>query len=567
MSFGINSMDPLLRALAEEAEREGLIFDAEHKKPRRKSGRGGPSIEEEMWLPPLTATGEEAFFCDLPYQLYQGERGGGKTIAAGHRFIKHGYDYDGAAVCIAAITRSAATLGGIWTKIQDTCLPAWVDGLGVQGEGPNGQFVFKMDDARNRYFWLRSMDGGWAMFFLRPMMHGEHIRSRIKGMEFTAFGFDELVEAKTEDYFIEPIQQLGRIMGIPNQFYLGCCNPADEGEDHWVYKRFFTGFDRKDEKRPKRKKDYAVWHFPMSENNFMPAEEKQRYLDRVYEACRTDPTAADRLLHGKWVKKNKEGNIFGEYFVRTVHVKGDAEKGTYIIPTGRVVDVGYDMGPVNTSITFEQRVQTRAGEAWIIFDEICLVEKYVPIPEVAPKLLYHMNYWCGRTKQPLIFNHISDAAAFTHTQSDGSYDHRILADAVYKELSEHPERYPHLHHLITWERDSDGHVAEPAVVEDVEFTMIPCPKPTGSKVARVKLLKARLQAKELLISARCKKHIEMFDGLMPDKKVNINSPERSPHLHVFDSATYPMYHYEMGGMAVVVDNDDESSAVEWVDLG
>lgn len=542
--------DQIAQSLALEAEQQGMSFDPSHKPPPPKSGKGGPDLEEEQWIPPLTQTGLDLFYCDKPYMLAHGERGGGKTIGVCHRLLKHAYDFGGSAVCMTTLTRSSATLGGAWTKLQSYGVPAWQEGLGIEGEGRNGEIIYKMDDARNRYFWMRACDGEWSMFFLRSMMHGEHIQSRIKGMEFTGFFFDELTETDDEGYFIHPIQQLRRIPGIPNQFYLGACNPSDEGEDHWVYKRFFTGFDDPKEKKPKRKSDYATFHFPMTENTFMTPDEKEKYLETVYEACRTDPTAEDRLLKGIWRKKPSGKGIFKEYFDRNTHVKGNREKNSVIIPTGRVLDVGYDMGTANTSISFLQKFHTRTGLGWAIFDELALVEKYMPIPQLAPLLLKHMNYWCERCNTPFIFNHISDSAAFDQMRPDGSYDARKLEEEVHRELREHPERYPGLKHLIRRRRDELGmEILGPAGVRGILFKLVPCEKPAGSVPARVKIAISKLQSSDLLVSARCVKTIEMFENLECDEEKSRHHPKRSRHIHVFDSATYPIYHHEMGGVS------------------
>ncbi len=564
MNIRIPSEAALL-ALAEEAEREGVSFDPSHKPPPPRSGKGGPSLDDEGWQPPLTPTGEELYYCNVPYMLAHGERGGGKTIACGHRLFKHAYEYAGAAICVTTLTRSSATLGGAWTKLQTIVLPVWQDGIGMEGEGKGGQVIFKMDDSRNRYFWLRTEDGGWSMFFLRSMMHGEHIQSRLKGMEFTGFFFDELTEADDDGYFSHPIQQLGRIPGIPNQFYLGACNPSEDGEDHWVYQRFMTGFDNPAEKRPKRRADYRTFHFPMTENDFMTPAEKEAYLDKVYEACRTDPTAEDRLLKGIWRKKAADKGIFREYFKRELHLRGNVEKNTVIIPQGRVIDVGYDIGTANSSITFLQRYRTQSGWGWAVLDEIVLTGKYVPIDQIAPKLLGLMNYWCERTGTQFRFNHISDAAAFDQMRPDGSYDARALEKAVWRELETHAAKYPALRHLVRRERDAEGKEKPDGKVVAVEFELIPCPKPNGSVPARVKMCITLLQGNDLVVSAKAMRHVEMLETLEPDGAKGIFHPKKTDagHIHVFDSMSYPIYHYEMGGTAGGVMT---GPAANWVDL-
>lgn len=512
---------------------EQMQIDDEYKAPARVEA---PEPAGD-WYPPMGKTGAEIFECYKKFMLAHGERGSGKTFACLHKLVRHLYDHDGAMACITVVTRSSAILGGAWTKFQKV-LHIWQDGIGLEGEGKNGELVFKMDDGRNRYVWIKNSRGGWSMAFLKSLQHAEHIKERVKGMEFSFFFFDELTETDDERYFVDTIQQLGRLPGIHPQQFLGACNPPDDGEDHWVYKRFFQGFEDPNDPRPKKRSDYGVFHVPMTENVFM--DNKDDYIATVMEATRNDPTAFDRLIKGLWVRRPTGKGLFAEYFRRALHVRGDIAKQHYIIPSGSVIDVGYDIGSANTSITFEERLQTAKGELSSWFDEIVLVEKYVPIPQVAPMLLGRMNYWCGRTGRPLFFNHIADSASFDQMRPDGSYDARKLEEEVEKELKVHPERYPHLKHIIYTD---PGHT---------EFRTKPvrlkaCPKPAGSVPARSRMLIARMQAELFVVSARCVRHIEMLENIEQDAEKPYEPKRGSRHKHAFDSGSYVMYHYEMGG--------------------
>jgi len=531
-----NRHQELVDLLAEEQ----LQIDDEYTKP--PPGKA-PAEKEEFWEPPMGEVGREIFECYKKFMLAHGERGSGKTYACLHKLVKHLYEHDGAMACITVVTRSSAILGGAWTKFQKV-LQIWEDGIGLQGEGKGGEFVFKMDDGRNRYVWIKNVHGGWSMCFLKSMQHADQIKERVKGMEFSFFFFDELTETDDERYFTDTIQQLGRLPGIHPQQFLGACNPPDEGEDHWVYQRFFTGFDDPSAKLPKKRKDYGVFHLPMTENTFM--DNKEEYIATVMEACRTDPTAYDRLIKGLWIKKPTGKGLFAEYFRRALHVRGSIEKKQFIIPSGAVIDVGYDIGSANTAITFEERLQTKKGELTSWFDEIVLVEKYVPIPEVAPMLLGRMNYWCGRTGKKLHFNHIADSASFDQMRPDGTYDARKLEQEVAKELKEHPERYPHLNHVIYANPEAPE---KERVFRERPVRLRACPKPDGSVMARVKMTISRLQAELVVVSARCVRHIAMFENIEVDPEKPYTPKKGSRHKHAFDSSTYVVYHHEMGGAA------------------
>lgn len=535
----------LIDLLAEEQ----LQIDDDYTQP--PPGGVGPPAPEEFWEPPMGDAGRQIFDCYKKFMLAHGERGSGKTYACLHKLVRHLYENDGAMACITVVTRSSAILGGAWSKFQKV-LQIWEDGIGLQGEGKEGEFVFKMDDGRNRYVWIKNMHGGWSMAFLKSMQHADQIKERVKGMEFSFFFFDELTETDDERYFTDTIQQLGRLPGIHPQQFLGACNPPDEGEDHWVYKRFFTGFDDPNSKIPKKRTDYGVFHVPMTENVFM--DNKEEYIATVMEACRNDPTAYDRLIRGLWIKKPTGKGLFSEWFRRELHVRGDLAKQQFIIPTGAVVDIGYDIGTANTAITFEEKLQTKRGELWSWFDEIVLVEKYVPIPQVVPMLLARMNYWCGRVDRPLHFNHIADSASFDQMRPDGTYDARKLEQEVVEAFKKNHEKlmdgkgdlYPYLHHIIY---ENPAAPIHERVLRSQPIRLRACEKPDGSVMARVKMTIARLQANLLVVSARCVKHIEMLENIPVDPDKPYTPLKGTRHKHAFDSSTYVVYHYEMGGWA------------------
>lgn len=497
------------------------------------------------WVKIISASKATANLCDIQVPETESFYAAGlihhNTYACMHKLVRHLYDHDGAMACITVVTRSSAILGGAWTKFQKV-LHIWADAIGLQGEGKNGEFVFKMDDGRNRFCWIRNSHGGWSMAFLKSLQHAEHIKERVKGMEFSFFFFDELTETDDERYFTDTIQQLGRLPGIHPQQFLAACNPPDEGEDHWVHARFFQGFDDPHARAPKRSIDYGVFHLPMTENVFM--DNREDYILTVLEACRNDPTAEDRLIRGLWVRKPTGTGVFAEYFRRELHVKGNMKTRQFIIPSGAVIDIGYDIGTANTGIVFEERLQTQKGEASSWFDEIILVGRYVPIPEVAPMLLEKMNYWCTRTGRPLHFNHIADAGSFDQMRPDGSYDARKLEECVREELRAHPDRYPALKHIV-WE--NPGAPEAERTWRPHPVRLIPCPKPAGSVKSRVKMMLARLQAGLVVVSARCLKVIEMFENLQRKEDDAYDLEKNSRHKHAFDAATYPVYHYEMGG--------------------
>jgi hypothetical protein len=496
--------------------------------PKKKS-----HAEEKPWWPDLSEDGMKIFTSTHKYGLAHGERGSGKTIAILHKLVRHCYDNNTALAIVAVIVKTTATSGGSWEKLIHMVLPMWAKGIGLHGDGPNGEFMERRDTEQNRIIWISSHDGGWSKVMLKSMTHDQQIQSRMKGAEPSFFFFDELTEtdiAETE-YFDVPIQQLGRRVGyqgrsIDHQPFWGACNPADQGEDHWVFKTFFI---KENQENPD---DFLTIHIKMEDNRWM--EDRESYISRVKQSCRGDPAKIARLLHGKWVKQPSGKGIFAQHFSRNKHVRGDLARKRRVLPsTDYDIEVGYDLGTANSCISVEQRVGDRS---WRVLDEIVIIGRPTPLRDVALVLLRRMNWWCAVMKHEFHFNHISDNSAFNQRRQDGSYDYRVVEQTIANELINFPERYPAL------------------TIKGIK--VVAAPKPHGSVAARVRGVISRLQHSELIVSALATDHIDMFMLLEQEEEKGRGYTAMLPytpkktlagHIHIFDAMSYPMYHYDLGG--------------------
>jgi len=513
-------VDRFAEALALEEAQSEPIPEPRHK-PRKPRVKG--------WWPNQcqTKSGRKIFNTITKYNLAHGERGSGKTMDVLGRLVRHCYENDNALAVVVTLTRSSATLGGAWEKLLSIILPEWVEGIGLEGDGNQGRIQERRDDSQNRYVWIGNKHGGWSRIVMRSMLHGEQIQGRIKGMEFSFFFFDELTETDSEEYFIQPLQQLRRQVN-ELQFW-GACNPSDDGEDHWVYKRWFV---KKNQADPKQ---YATIHVPMHENIFMA--NRDEYIEQVKEACKSDPTAYDRLIRGLWVKRPRGKGLLAPYFSRATHVLGRRKARVGILPSTRwpIIQMGYDLGPANSCITFEQNPPTNDIPLWSIFDEIIHIQavdgKNTPWHIIAIEMLKKMNFWCKVMGKNFVFQHLSDSDAFTKKNTDGSISGRQLERTLRRMLDERADSYPHLKHL------------------GKRFKIQGVPKPQGSVAGRVNIVIAKLMNNELKFSDLCPFHIEMVERLEQAPNKDSLHPLKTVrgHIHVFDSMSYPMYHAEMGG--------------------
>lgn len=548
--------DALVAAMVRDKHANAITYiEDDEGLPPPDHGMKGKAIE---WTPPLTTRGLKLWKTQKKkYILLYGERGSSKSVGALHFMLKHAYENDGARVCIATKERSGATEGGPWSKLMEIVLPQWQEGytrwdgqkypgFGLEGEGKDGEIMPKTDLSKNLYFFIKNRHGGWSKIFTRSFQHADQIQSKIRTVEFTAFMFDELTLVDSDTYFIKIVQQLFRRPGNYDRFFLGTCNPPEEGEDHWVHKLFLQDMDApksKNNPNPKSSQDYLVMHFPMWDNWFIEPTLKKDLIASVAEEGRNDPTAIARLIHGEWVKKPTGKGIFKDYWNRDIHVAGTwdpkkPEAAQLILPDPgrRTIDIGYDPGEANYSITFLQPRRAKHGEGWMVFDEIVLTGKHVPAQNVAVMLLDHMDYWVRRMQHNFWFHHIADAAAFNQMNYDGSFDAMKMQQYVREALLENPEKWPGLQYLV---QRGPGY-------EEVSYRIAECPKPHGSKSGRVRMVVELLQHRLIKVSAKCVKTIEMFESL-DRSSGGVFEPEGGPQKHPFDSMSYPIYHHEMGG--------------------
>jgi len=466
------------------------------------------------WIknPPFNPTQLVAFNeKNAKWILLYGERGTGKTWIALHKAIDHAFLEKNALVVLLTQTTTQAREGGIWDIFLLKVLPMWKKAIGLEASEPGY-------DPLNRkpFVWIRNRYGTGSKVICLSFPVEANIHDRVKAIEPSYAIVDEAQNFKQPDLFMALSQQLGRRSGIKGtQQLIFCANPA--GTSHPLYKRFWIY--AVDEKTGEWNKDYCRIHIPKEENM---ANLPKDYYTYIKEAVRGDPIEEARMIHGLWVDRPSGRAIFGPYFNRMLHVRGDAANGIGLTPIpGYPIRVGYDLGPVHSSVHFLQVVPTKTKQLWLVFDELNTVGKYVPYKDLVPLILRKMNFWEEFLKKedpskPVVFDHISDSSAFTHYRTDGSFDVMVI------------------------ERESRGEDGIPRI------RLKAAPKGSGSVRERIRILTDKLICEEILVSALCQYTINMFElfeakaGDDPDKL----DPVPSVHKHVFDSLTYPMIFVE-----------------------
>lgn len=460
--------------------------------------------KSEYWAPKVGPIGMEILAnLEAMFQLYHGPRGTNKTNIALHKVIERSYNEWNNLFPIYSIIKSSSTEGGAWEKLCTFNLPEWFDGIGLDFTEP------KYDEQKNRVIFVSNKFRGWSRIILKSLPHASMILGRIKGSEPGGMLIEELTETDSSDFFTQTIKQLRR----PNvQFspFLATCNPALEGEAHWVYQKFFVDPEYED---GTRNPDYATYFVPMSENVHMTDEQKEKYYKLLKVDAKGDPTAWQRDRLGLWVRRPTGVGLFAGYFEEDKHVIGDAINGIGLRPVhGFPFFISYDFGPKNSCATFMQFITTAAQEYVVVFDEVDFLDQRVLYKRWAETVADRVAFWFKHMSGVFAVKHVSDESALVQWRSggEGGYDATDFEKA-YNEIA--------------------------AAKKIPKCKLEGCPKGKGSVEARVRLTQEMLFADKIIVSATCPNAVDMFRNLAEDR-LKPNHPQKGRLIHKFDSFSY-----------------------------
>lgn len=515
-----------MKSLTDEALEELAL---EFQPPEYEAGQSPYDKYLAGWRPRMETTQARAYNNRRAiYFLFYGGRGSGKTCLALDMLVEHCFLNMNAVAFVIVREVGQSKDGGAWDKLVNFTLPRWKSGNRNPKTGEsydNGIDLYfeqpRYDpETKKPFIWIGNRYGGGSKIISFSLPIGAHVEDKIKGREASFILVDEAQTCEGNAYFYWVIQQVGRKHDIEGtQPVIYCCNP--EGPSHWLYPIFHpfnpdTGA-RVDEESGEADEDYATYHVPIQENiNNLP----DGYYDRVQTGCRGNPIFYKRLLLGEWIDMPTGEAMFAEVFSRSRHVRGDLTKLIGLGPVkGHPIILGYDLGPAHSSIHFMQMLPTIDKLVWLVFDELNYVGLYMPYQRIVPQILKRMDYWQEMARCKFEWEHISDNSAFNQVRTDGSYDAAEI------------------------EQLSDGRIG-----------LKEAPKGQGSVPGRMRMLMEMFAQDEIIISAMCPKTIDMCEYMQGQKPTKdqynpdgaLTPSKTSPHRHVADSVTYPMWYYRVG---------------------
>jgi PBSX family phage terminase large subunit len=280
-------------------------------------------------------------------------------------------------------------------------------------------------------------------------------------------------------------------------------NPADEGEDSWIYKIWYEERVNRVNDPTFNANDYGLIEVFIHDNPFLTEED----ITDLKARCSYDPTLLDRYFKGLWTKGGLSQRLFATTFSEKIHVIGgvDYETGEEEViwpdPEHSEFIVGLDPGYMNNAIIFvEKRVSASGKPIFSVFDEYVRLNYELSIDEFASELISRLERWENLLNAKIEWKFYIDPSSATTTRM--SLNSMAIAEA------------------------SNGRI-----------NFIPAPR-EGIE-SSVNFIKSLLKSNRLYISANCKNVIEMFKEIRASNKLGeMVKRENNPYKHTLDALRY-----------------------------
>jgi hypothetical protein len=356
-----------------------------------------PLTKEGYWIPKLSEKGIQVFNNYSRYLLVAGPRKSGKTIAVLKKLIRHAWELPGAKIGIfTKYVKNAKQ--GVWDYLcenSNSLIDEWIESV----EGFEYAVRPKVDGAtRMHYFRIKNMHGSVSEIQLHAIDKESEIESKLKSTQFTCIFVNELDNFMTRKIFNIAILQLRSVhIDSKNLQFIADTNPAEDGDQNWIYKLWFQDRVRelsemeadKRESFEKFRKNLDLIEIMIPENPFLSEDERVE-LEGMYI---DDPELYDRYILGKW----------------TASASNDNNHSAHIL----------------------ERVEGPHGVWWQILDEMVVVGDQMSIEdftlEFMQKMIDIMDSIPGRE---IKWIHWADESAFSRFRAAGNvYDYMVVSTA------------------------------------------------------------------------------------------------------------------------------------------
>lgn len=469
------------------------------------------------------------------FLLLTGPRKSGKSVGGVNAIAWHLWRVKRAWVSMVSTTQTVAYDGGTWTDLTNEIEEKWIAG----DFGMKWVTKPRMDGVTHKIFFeVSNAHGGVSRCQLDSLDDEKQAETKFKQKKFTMVYMAELSNFKlraTFDMLMETLRS--SYVADEDLQLIGDTNPADDGEDSWIYKLWYV-FPRLDDAGLRAyirgafpdieddaletdlaanrllQKQFNKLEFTLDDNVWMtPA---QKAVQKAKYAHNRD--TYDRYVKGLWKKASTEG-MFSTLWRPNFFIMGEKESPTtpdpiILLPTEKCwqLNGGWDYGDKNKAAVFgekwmRQKKDKEQGQMESVFnilgESIIIGEKSSLSDFVITKVEVEMDFLEAQCDSPVQWRHFSDRSSFeAYNSVSDSYEWLEISNA------------------------SNGRI-----------TLTPSAKKgDGSVQLRVDLLTKLLFHERIFVSARCVKLIEMFGAIKEGKTTAIEPG--SKFKHAFDALTY-----------------------------
>jgi hypothetical protein len=414
------------------------------------------------------------------FVLASGPRFSTKTMGCLNVFSEKAYTTERGNQCMVSISQTVGYDSGIWKDLTEVVLPKWISGefgmcwvrrpfVAGQTKKPTCEVtnhkIHEIDtegwtpgDVEENAEKLRAY-GATTIMQLESLKVEEEAEDRFKPRRYSTIYVPELSTFHNRNTF-DCWTECLRLLGLPSDkhLFLADTNPADEGEESWIYHLWFTLLNlEKDDIPPEElalRHNLARVDFDISDNIFDTpgriAELKAKYYH--------DKDLYERYINGRWVTASEDA-IFYTTFRPAVHEVGEVEtpankEPETMVPEEECFELrgGWDLGITNSAFVIAERVyrmeqrhiKLANGENKLIdvrvpmfkfLDELVITGEVFSMEDFVMECLRKRLYWENLIGRPIIWRDWSDRSAFDVTDPlTNRYHHQIVFDASYGKI-------------------------------------------------------------------------------------------------------------------------------------
>lgn len=410
------------------------------------------SDQEARQLPPLIISEKQQRLLEMcrkyKFVLASGPRLSTKTTGCEVAICDHAWNVQRANICVASVSQSAALDSGVWQELVEITIPQYMALPGMKMEWVKRPYVANVSkkptlEISNKY-------GGIAKIQLDSLKHEKEAESRFKGKTYSMLYIPELSnfkERKTFDVWGECLR--GRLWQEEDYLFLGDTNPADEGEQSWIWQVWWGLPQMSEEELLKEfgaegkllvalRNQMAVLEFELADNIFNTPERINEVIARYIH----DEDLYNRYVKGLWVQASSDA-LFAQVFRESRHVVGEIETPVnksplLLVPEENNQELisGWDPGTsINSAAAIIEkwwRPMPNGKEVLVfkILDELVVIDSDHTIGDFTEAFVKKIRWWeefCGRE---FMFKHWSDRSVFDVKEPvENRYYHQLINEA------------------------------------------------------------------------------------------------------------------------------------------